>query len=492
MKLVTNIKKSKSLFFTLVTILILLTGSSVGLTADYYLNNEKIFKGIYIGEWNLGGLTINDAKELIKSKQKFVEESLISFSYNNKIYHTISPKEIGAELDVDAIVNDAYLLGRKENLLKNVQNRFYIAKNGVNLPLKFTYEKEKLNNILNRLASEINVEPKNAELIISPNDEITITDSHSGKKLDIEKTIANFEKALESALKPNYEIKIVVNEIQPKVTTQSLQKKGIKELMGAFTTTFNPNNLSRTNNIKIAASAINKLMLAPGEEFSFNKIVGPRSSAQGYQEAPVIVNGKLTPGIGGGVCQVSSTLYNAVLLSNLEITQRTNHSLPSSYVDLGRDATVTYGGIDFKFRNNSEHYIYLISQVNHNKLTIKIYGTKPNNNQVKIVSSIVEVIEPKIVRQADPTLPEGEEKVIEGSKGYKVKTWRIVQSKTGEEKRELLSQDYYRPTDTVIIYGTKKVPNTQNPVDDRLNLPPNDDNNVNNDEQSSQINESEL
>jgi vancomycin resistance protein YoaR len=457
MKLITNAKRSKPLLIGII-FFIILAGSSVGLAADYYINNNKIFSGISVNGLNLGGLSKQTAKEILANEERLLEKHSIDFLNGEKIYKTGTPKQIGVKLDTDVLIEEAYLMGRKDNIFRNLQNRLDIAQNGVNLPLKINYDKDKLNRFLEDIAQEVNRDPKDAELIIDSDDKVLVTESYSGKQLNKEETIKNLENSFASSTDKVIKVQIAINEVKPAITKSSLQEKGIKQLLGSFTTTFNPNNIGRTHNIKIAATAMNKLMIAPGQDFSFNEVVGPRSSALGYQEAPVIVNGKLTPGIGGGVCQVSSTLYNTVLLSNLEITKRFNHSLPSSYVGLGRDATVTYGGLDFQFKNNSEHYIYLTTSVNHDKLTIKIYGTQTSNDKIKIVSEVLQVIEPNVVRKEDPDLLIGEEKIDKGSKGYKVKTWRVILTESGQEKRELLSEDNYKATETTIWYGTKQPP----------------------------------
>lgn len=456
MNLIANMKKSKTFFISLIVISVFLIGSSAGLTADYYLNNEKIFNGVSVANWNLGGLTKDAAKSLITSNEKIFEKNKIKLVYNDETYKIISPNDLEIKINVEQIVDDAYSIGRKDNIFKNFKNRLKIAQEGVNLPLKFDYDQNKLNVFLTEIETQINQEPQNAELLIDSQDNIKITDSSPGKKLNKERTIANLKNSFLNSIEETNEVELFIEEIEPKITKLSLQKKGIEELVGTFTTTFNPNSLSRTHNIKTAAMSINKLILGPGEEFSFNNTVGPRSSTQGYQEAPIIVSGKLTPGIGGGVCQVSSTLYNAVLLSNLQITQRFNHSLPSSYIGLGRDATVTYGGLDFKFRNNNDNHIYMTSSVNYNTITIKIYGTKTFKGKIKIVSKVLQVIEPELVRKEASDLFMGEERIDNGSRGYKVKTWRVLQTESGEEKWELLSEDSYKSTPTTIWYGIKQ------------------------------------
>jgi len=163
--------------------------------------------------------------------------------------------------------------------------------------------------------------------------------------------------------------------------------------MGTYSTKFNSSQKERSYNISLSSNAIDGTILLPGDVFSFNEIVGPRSTSAGYKTAPVIFEGELVDGIGGGVCQVSSTIYNSVLKSQLGVVERVNHSIPSTYVPKGLDATVAYGFLDFKFKNTTDFPIYIESFVNKNILTVNIYGHQTNNREVKLISKVDNVIQ---------------------------------------------------------------------------------------------------
>ena len=263
-------------------------------------------------------------------------------------------------------------------------------------------------------------------------------------------------------------------------STESVASMGIKGLLAGYTTRFDPVKVSRTYNISVAAKAFDELLVGPGEEVSFNKVVGPRSSEAGYKNAPVIVNNEFVDGLGGGVCQVSTTLYNSVLLADLEIVDRSNHSLPVSYVPIGRDATVVYDAVDFKFRNNTDSYLYFKAFINGGRITFKIYGNTAYKKDVSVNTWITREIEPQVVYETDPNPPMGEQVVKqEGSKGFKVSAERVVTSNGSVKKREALPSSYYSPVNRIIAVGSMEktkpqiVPPTTPPPASR-HLPPKD------------------
>ena len=257
--------------------------------------------------------------------------------------------------------------------------------------------------------------------------------------------IDNFDSAL---------IGIEVEDTIPKIREEDLNN--IEDLIGGAATAFNSQNRGRTENIKISVNAIDNTVLMPGEEFSFNDSTGPRSAEAGYKEASIIVGGEFTTGIGGGVCQVSTTLYQAALKSDMEITSRRNHGLPVSYVPMGQDATVSYGYIDLKFKNNKKYPIYIEGFVSGGEVHIKLYSKKTDNIHINLKSEILEVIEPEMQIKKDGSMYLSERKISKsGNRGYRVETYKVYLQEGGEIKKELVSRDYYPPRDGIIIEGTR-------------------------------------
>jgi vancomycin resistance protein YoaR len=329
-----------------------------------------------------------------------------------------------------------------------------IRDQGHDLNLEFGYDLLALRAFLQQIDRQISRPAINATIERS-GDTFTVTPESKGLGVDVEKTIEQIStelKALDFSPKP-----VVVFDKIPDITYDMLS--GINTRWSVFSTVFNPDNVGRSENLKIASQAIDGIVLGPGQVFSFNDATGLRIAENGYQEAPVIFEGQLVPGIGGGVCQVSSTLYNAALYANLEIVERHRHTIPSAYIDMGRDATVVDKVLDLKIRNNSDGYVYIASWVQGNRVYTAIYGNKREHDiKVKISTEVVEVIEPVTQVVIDHSLPAGQEVVErEGRKGYRVRAFKqvFIDGKAGEP--ELMYTDLYRPENGLVRKSAKQV-----------------------------------
>ncbi len=238
-----------------------------------------------------------------------------------------------------------------------------------------------------------------------------------------------------------------------KVTQKDLEGLKVQSLLGEYTTWFNPQKVNRSSNIRLAAKAIDNCLVPPGEEFSFNKVVGPRTKETGYNEGTIILNKRMVQGIGGGVCQVSSTLYNALLKGNIKVTERHPHSIPIHYVPKGMDAAVVYGAQDLKFLNNTEGHILIKAYGGSSSLTIKLFGYKEKDVYVELHSIIEETIPYQtIIKESN----ESHEEIIEqeGNDGYIVQVERIIRDDNNNILvHEILTKDYYPPVDRIIIIG---------------------------------------
>lgn len=231
-----------------------------------------------------------------------------------------------------------------------------------------TINETQLRQWLNKVKKEVDIPVvnANAEKLDGP-----ISPERPGRYMDTEQ-VNQWLKDIPSLI--NKPRKIPVIPAQPTITTEDI--KNVKQkLVGSYTTSFDPNNTNRNTNIRLASNAISGIILMPGEEFSFNKVVGKRTKERGYKEAGVIVKGEFSEGIGGGICQVSSTLFNSVDEAGLKITRRQSHSAEVNYVPKGRDATVSWGGPDFRFKNNLNKPVLIIIEMGTSKLTVKTYTT---------------------------------------------------------------------------------------------------------------------
>jgi vancomycin resistance protein YoaR len=233
----------------------------------------------------------------------------------------------------------------------------------------------------------------------------------------------------------------------------------IDTVVKSFSTTFSAGNVNRTHNIKLAAESLNGIILMPGETLSYNDSVGRRTAKNGYRMAGVYANGRHEVDYGGGICQVSTTLFNAAALANLEIVQRINHSMPVPYVPVGRDATVDYDKIDFKFRNNYETPIAIASEVVGGKITFYVLGTDKIDVDVKLITSDHSSWGNQTKYVSDGSLTAGRTKVIEkGSMGRKCTTWKVIEKDGVEISREKMFDSIYRASPRIIARGTRSAP----------------------------------
>lgn len=386
---------------------------------------EKIAKNTYVNGVNIGKLTKSQAKQELAKKYKLEN---VDFNYNDKSWK-VKSKDLNLSTDLDKTVENAYNLNRKSaffgNLSKTISANFGKKSN---LVVAINYDKNKLKAEMEKIAKEIDVDVKDATLDISGEKVKVIPDS-DGLKMDISKSMENFDNQTK---KGNYKNELVVKATPAKVKKEQLAN--IDTNLGTYSTTFKTSQINRSINIKLATDNISNVLLMPGETFSFNKHTGKRSKENGYKSAPVIMEGEMEEDYGGGVCQVSSTLYNSVLYAGLEIVNVKNHTIPSSYVPKGRDATVADSGIDFLFKNNLKHPVYIKNYVSGNQIVCNIYGSAEDKQNITISTKLDGVSQTTMKRVNDPTMPKGKEKVDKsGRNAYSVSTYRTFNDANGKK-----------------------------------------------------------
>ncbi len=259
---------------------------------------------------------------------------------------------------------------------------------------------------------------------------------------------------LPSALKPDgpllsgapLAVAIPVVQVLPKVTVASLKAQGIERVIASYSTSFATSKAGRKYNVSKTAAVVHDRLLAPGDVFDYATIIKETEEKFGFREAPVILNGKMVPGIGGGICQVSTTLYNAVLRAGLEIVERRNHSLPVSYAPLGQDATFAEGYINFKFRNSTDKYILIRTSSEGGRLTVKLFGSLDAGVSYDIKSVTLQEIDPPTKYVKNTSLPKGSVKLLQrGKPGYVVETYRYKKVNGRVVDKERISKDTYKP-----------------------------------------------
>ena len=410
----------------------------------------KIHKNIYVRDIDISNLTREEAKNKINKIIESNNSFILNLSENKYVF---LKEDIDVDYNVDDLTETAYGIGRNEGIISNIKTigNLRLGKKII-LDYRITYDEKKLNKYLMELNKKIYKKPKNATIRIN-NGQIIITKEKNGYKLNKDKLKNTLVEKIVN-MDCSEEI-IPIITIKPVYLYEDLSK--IDTVLGRFETYFNSQNYNRSTNIKLAASATTNILLNQGEVFSFNSNIQNSNISKYLKEAPVIINGKSEKGRGGGMCQVSSTIYNAALYSGMSIISVRNHSIPSPYIEKGRDATVSGGIIDLKFKNNYKTPVYIYNQVMGNKIVCTIYGNKRDKQDIEIITEITDEINNRIIRKNSEKYDLGVKTIEqEGRKGYKVKTYRVYKNDFGN-KSEYIGESYYPPQDKIIIYGTREL-----------------------------------
>lgn len=430
--------------------------SSVSMIAanTAFMVSDGIYQGVTVEDIPVGGLSVIQAQEKIAAifEERIVESPVITLVYHEQKW-TIFAQDIDLNISADKLAQQAYDVGRTGNIINRLKERYLAINQGHKLPLTVQYNQDIIYDILTNIAKSVDRKPQNAKLKMTENSRIEIAPEIIGHKVDLNKTLLNIVENLNT--KPTFSLSLSVDDFQPSVSAYDL--KDINGLIASYITQFNSWEQNRTQNVLLASRSINGVLVRTGEIFSFNDVVGLRLPKYGYKEAPGYVNGVLVPDWGGGVCQVSSTLYNAVLLADLGIEERTAHFYPPGYVPIGQDATVADNLLDFKFKNTSPNNIYIISEMLGNRLVVNIFGKQVENSpEISVISTDKRALEPNTIIQQDPNLELGREIIeSEGQRGFQVTTYRLKKFNGKVINNELLATDEFRPVDRVVRIGTK-------------------------------------
>lgn len=500
--------------FIMIALLALFASTIFGLLN---LSNTNIIPGTFISGIDVSGLSKEDAFEKVNSAYSEKLANSITLKHND-YESSIFAEQFEVNFDINAAIETAYARGRNGNIFENnfiIINSYFSS---VNISPSFSYNDESIIALITEIepnlpdraiAPSYYIEGNNliiskgvngiiissAELkseiiyyfnnLLYKEDFIDIpVENMTVPAVDINKVHDEIYKAPQDAyytsdpyvVHPHVDgvdfgisieeatsllsaegenCTIPLKVLSPNVTTNQIGPEAFPDLLGEFSTTYNAGNYNRSTNISLASAKIDGIVIMPGEVFSYNKTVGQRTAAAGFKSAGVYVNGQVSTGIGGGICQVSSTLYNAVLLANLEIVERTNHYFNPGYVPAGKDATVSWGGPDFKFKNNRDYPIKIVCSGTGGKVNFKIWGLHSDDDyEVVVESKYIQSIPYKTIHQHDASLAKGASKVIEsGSNGCKTETYKILKKNGTVVSRTLISRDTYNPHNRVVAVG---------------------------------------
>lgn len=521
-------KKTKITILILLVLAIVIGGVSY---FSYYLVNsmeekDTILENTTFCDLYIGDITKDEAKILIQSNDKLPVNEIVNVKYEDKAF-TLTPNGAGITYDVDKIVEEAYQKGRDGNFFKKlgdiISHKFNFKKidpvykedkdffentikilaeeNGIKFE-NFSYKLYEnyasitifdnrksidIDKLYSDVVNSVDKEEKNVEISIIENENVKADDIYDAiyvepKEATIEvsdgKTILNPQQTgivldineIENNLKENKkEFKVKIEKIYPKVTVNDLSGKLFKDVLGRYTSYYNDSIIGRTRNVTLSASKINGKILNSGEVFSYNQTVGKRTAAAGFSTATIYTNSGLSEELGGGICQTSSTLYNAVLYADLKIVERKNHMYTVSYVKNGLDATVVYGAIDFRFSNNRNYPIKVTAVASGGTLTVTILGTKENDNRVELYTNTVATYNYQTINNENPNLPTGKQVVTQnGANGYKVNATKVVKDGKGNIIRnEFLGTSTYKPLNKIVDVGTGAPPKEPVPPEEK-------------------------
>ncbi|NLN06791.1 MAG: hypothetical protein GX167_04140 [Firmicutes bacterium] len=448
----------------LLAILVLLLAA--GVLCDYFLTHNRIYAGVRLEHLDLGGKTAEEAKLLLHGALVAVNFPALAVTLTHGDAKFIATcRELGITADLEKIVSAAFAVGRNKPYLLRFLGRLRLAREGWKLSPAIRIDQKQFAATLEELCRSLEEEPVNAELeLTADRKSVIIVPDSPGRKVDHAATARVLQQTLKSLFRP-LAAGLILTPVQAEVTAAELEALAIKEPVATYSTLVSDGIPNRVHNIRLAAAALDKIIIYPGEEFSFNDAVGNTTAAKGYKTAPVIVDGELVDGLGGGVCQVSTTLYNAVLRANLQVLERRNHSLYVDYVPPGFDATVAYGSIDLRFANTNPYPLWLRTFLDGNRLTVTFYSTLLAGQKTEVYATDVVTIPAgeKILETHE--LPKGTRKLVKkGKNGYKATVWRVT-TVNGEEKREKISEDSYKAVPAEYLVGTGEIPAADGPGD---------------------------
>ncbi|MBI4089646.1 MAG: VanW family protein [Candidatus Levybacteria bacterium] len=453
------------LWFTIGAILAFFLLTSFTFIVFEKINSNVTYPGITVDNIDLGRMREEEVLELFTKKNEYIGETKFTFSSDTSSA-TISARELNFGYDENLIAKQVISLGRSNNFLSNVSLVFQAYLNGLNLEPPYHYSEDKLNQLLTPFMEKINKDPSDALFNFKDGKVTTFKPSEEGRMVDVESLKKTLNSQFEKIMKQKTQevvILIPTKVLKPKITTDKANTLGIKELIGEGSSLFAHSIANRIYNITLAATRLNGILVAPNEEFSFVKALGDVSSFTGYKEAYIIQNGKTVLGDGGGICQVSTTLFRALLNSGLPILERYAHAYRVGYYEQdsppGFDATVYSPSVDLKFKNDTGNHILIQTYIDPDiqKLTFSLYGTKDGRSSViskPVITS--EIPPPPDVYQDDPTLSKGTLKQVDFSAwGANVYFTREV-TRNGKVIVSDKFTSNFRPWAAVYLRGTKE------------------------------------
>ena len=439
----------------------LLVGNGKLDTVSAKSRNNTILDGIFVEDIDLSGLTKEEATDSLNAFVEELKSKVITFSTVNDYYVAVTAGDLGIRWINDEIIDEIAGLGKEGNIVQRYKAVEDLKRGNMVYHMELDFDKEAIRSLLEEQCTEYDYDAVNASLK-RVNGDFEYIDGKIGLHLNIDES----QKEVYDYLTNGWDfqdasIDLIIDEMQPKGSRDELAR--VKDVLGSYTTSFTTSSTARCKNIENACGLINGATIYPGEEFSTLGMITPFSEANGYFPAGSYLNGRVVESLGGGICQVSTTLYNAVLLSELEVTERSNHSMIISYVEPSMDAAIAESsGKNFRFKNNTDVPIYIEGYTQNKRITFVIYGqeTRDAGHKVRYESEVLE------------TTPAGRDNIIMDSSqgigfidvqaahiGYKARLWRIIEENGVEVSREVINKSTYKMSPKTATVGVK----TSNP-----------------------------
>lgn len=417
---------------------------------------ETILKGVSIDKLDVSGMTREEALAALESYEKNLGGQSIKLGIGDNVIEA-KLSDLGVTFDNEDLVEEAIGVGRAGNIVKRYKDQKDLQHSGKTFPLSWQTNEDTVRTYVENNCTKYDKKAQNASLT-RENGAFNFVAGTEGLELNVDSAVRTISDYLENSwTSDNTEVLNLETQVtEPEGSAEELAN--IKDLLGSFTTSFSTSGSNRCKNVSSGASHINGTVLYPGEEFSAYETVSPFTEANGYAMAGSYLNGEVVDSMGGGICQVSTTLYNAVLRAELNVTERSPHSMTVHYVDLSEDAAIAGTYKDFKFVNSTEYPIYIEGYTTSDKkITFNIYGkeTRDKNRTISFESQMVSETPATTILQEDAGQGIGYKAVSsKGSSGYVAELYKIVKVNGVETDRIKVNKSTYKGTNRVVTYGT--------------------------------------
>lgn len=421
---------------------------------------DTFYEGVSIGGTSISGMTQDEARAALSERYNAAMNAEIVMTFEGQSW-SLKPSDVGVSVDTDAQLAKAWQLGREGTPAEQKDAINALKENPVDLDVTLSYDRAAIETLVAGIKASIDRDPVNATMEIVEIAQFSYTDSSTGYRLDADGLTEQIETMIKEGKSGTIELKPEI--VEPEISRESLENKTL--LLGECTTTLATSGSKRTSNVNLALSYFNFMTVEPGETVSFNKVVGKRTEKNGFKRAPEYAGSTVIEGVGGGVCQASTTIYGAVIRAGLTVVERHQHTMTVGYVQPSQDAAVSDGDKNMRFKNNTESTLYIFAYVDRKKeeAVCKIFGQPVDPNAYIEIESVV--LQTDISGKGISYVKDEEgshawytdEKVLkkEGKPGLRSEAYRVVYSiATGEEiSREKLSTDSYQPENDTYWVG---------------------------------------